>query len=188
MDVRMPKVNGVDALRQIRAARPMTRVILMTAYAAAELLDAAEREGALRILRKPVHMDDLLALLDTAAWASRTVLVVDDNAAYLRTLADALTTENVQVVTASSLDDALARMESHAPGAVLLDLKLDHIDAEKAMVAIRDISPSVLLILYSGHDLELKRALDTAPGGLVDAAFTKPIPLDRLLEVLDGVR
>ena len=38
MDVRMPGMNGVEAFREIHASQPRTPVILMTAYAAPELL------------------------------------------------------------------------------------------------------------------------------------------------------
>ncbi len=188
MDVRMPKVDGVDALRRIRRAHPRTRVILMTAYAAQELLSEAEREGALEILRKPVRLDELLDLLERASREARSVLVVDDNVDYLATLSDALQQRGIHVVQARTLPEALARLEAHAPATVLLDLRLDHVDPEASMLAIREISPFVLLILYSGHDLELSRAVASAPRGLVDAAFTKPLSIERLLEVLDAGR
>jgi two-component system response regulator AtoC len=64
MDVMMPHMNGVDAMRAIKAKRPQTRVILMTAYAADELLARAEREGVYRILAKPVQLPKLLSILD----------------------------------------------------------------------------------------------------------------------------
>lgn len=66
MDVLMPRMNGVEALRAIKSHSPTTRVILMTAYAAEELLEQAERDGADRILRKPVQLPNLLAALDGA--------------------------------------------------------------------------------------------------------------------------
>ena len=41
MDVRMPLMDGVQALQRMKAKRPSTRVVLMTAYAAMDLLDRA---------------------------------------------------------------------------------------------------------------------------------------------------
>jgi DNA-binding NtrC family response regulator len=66
MDVVMPTMNGVEALRAIKKRRPETRVILMTAYAAGALLAEAEREGVFRILAKPVQLPNLLSVLDEA--------------------------------------------------------------------------------------------------------------------------
>ncbi|HET7632373.1 MAG TPA: response regulator [Gemmatimonadaceae bacterium] len=185
MDVRMPKVDGVAALREIKRRRPGVRVILMTAYAAQDLLAQAEREGALKILRKPVEMGDLLELLESAARESRTVLVVDDDPAYLDTLTDVLGERGIATTKARSLDEALNRMESRTPSAVILDLKLPGVDPPSSLVAIRDANPSVLLVLYSGHSAALSDTVRDAPAGLVDAAFLKPIPVDELLRILN---
>lgn len=64
MDIRMPKMNGVDALREIRQRRPQARVVLFTASAAQDLLLRAESYGAVRVLRKPVDAIELLSVLD----------------------------------------------------------------------------------------------------------------------------
>jgi CheY-like chemotaxis protein len=64
MDIRMPKMNGVEALREIKRVRPATRVVLFTASAAQELLAAAERYGATRVLKKPVDAVELLSVLE----------------------------------------------------------------------------------------------------------------------------
>ena len=185
MDVRMPRVDGVEALRRIKARRPRTRVILMTAYAAQELLNQAVDEGALQVLKKPVDVGALVRLLESAAARPRSLLVVDDDPAYLRTLCDVLQQQGVRTVEARSLEEALERLESDNLSAVLLDLKLDRADPEGSLLAIREVSPTVLLILYSGYRAELARTLEGERGGLVDAAFTKPLPIDDLLAFLD---
>ncbi|MEA2761033.1 MAG: two-component system, NtrC family, response regulator HydG, partial [Gemmatimonadaceae bacterium] len=77
MDIRMAGITGVEALKGMKAIRPGIRVILMTAYTATEVLAEAEREGALRILSKPVALSGLLEVLEQATKESRCVLVVD---------------------------------------------------------------------------------------------------------------
>jgi CheY-like chemotaxis protein len=64
MDIRMPKMNGVEALREIKRVRPATRVVLFTASAAQELLAGAERYGASHVLKKPVDAVELLSVLE----------------------------------------------------------------------------------------------------------------------------
>jgi DNA-binding NtrC family response regulator len=185
MDVRMPKVDGVDAMREIKRRRPGTRVVLMTAYAAADLLAQAQREGALTILPKPVELDPLLRLLDAAAAETKSVLVVDDDPAYLTTLCDLLRARGIAAVEARTLDEALSRLEAQRPGAVVLDLKLPGVQGSSSVLAIRHASPSVLLVLYSGHPRALDDTMREADG-LVDAAFTKPVPVDELLTLLNA--
>lgn len=64
MDVIMPRMNGVEALGAIKASRPETHVVLMTAYAEQQLLEKAEGMGVSRILSKPVQLPSLVALLE----------------------------------------------------------------------------------------------------------------------------
>ena len=59
MDVRMAGINGVDAFKAMNA-RPEIKVILMTAYTAADIIADAEREGAIKVLSKPVVLSGLL--------------------------------------------------------------------------------------------------------------------------------
>ncbi len=184
MDVRMPKVDGISALAEIKRLRPSARVILMTAFAAQDLLTQAERQGALRILRKPLDLRELLEIMEDAHKQSRAVLIVDDDPAFLRTLSATLREHGIPTAEAETLPDALKQLENLGPYAVLLDLKLDSLDPQNSLVAIRELSPAVLLILYSGHPHDLSRTVHEAPPGMVDAAFTKPIPLDRLLDLL----
>src|SRR5688572_28561855 len=81
VDVRMPRIDGVTALREIRRMRPSTRVVQMTAFAAPQILHKAEEYGALRIVDKPVEIPDFIATLDEAFAQARRVLVVDDEPA-----------------------------------------------------------------------------------------------------------
>jgi len=184
MDIRMPRLNGVKALQAIKQDRPGTRIILMTAFAAQELIAEAEGAGVLQILRKPVELPALLAFLERARHEVRSVLVVDDEPEFLDTLCELLTIKGLTPVKARTVDEAVARMTSDRPTAVLLDLRLNHVDPKAGILAIREVDPSVLLILYSGHKDHLDRTMEDAPDGLIDAAFTKPLPIDRLLEVL----
>lgn len=190
MDVRMPTLNGVEALRRMKAANPGIRIVLMTAYAAPELLAQAERDGAVRIMRKPVDVPSVLSLLEAAANTSRSILVVDDDPAYLRTISDLLERHGIITTQARSLTEAIERFERQPPGAVLVDLTLDELDMSNHLLAFRELSPGVLVMLHSGFVEELSDAMARAPKGLVSAAFTKPMQVERLLEFLDasGVR
>ena len=66
MDVRMPRMNGVNAWQAIHSHHPDARSVLMTAYAPPEALALAEGHGVVRILRKPLVIPELLAALETA--------------------------------------------------------------------------------------------------------------------------
>ena len=63
VDLRMPDVNGLDLLRQIRATVPGCEVILMTAYAAVDSAIEAIKLGAREYLTKPFDFDRLREVL-----------------------------------------------------------------------------------------------------------------------------
>lgn len=187
MDVRMTGINGVEAFKAMKAIRPDVRVILMTAYSVTEVLAEAEREGALRILSKPVALTGLIDVLQQATKESRCVLVVDDDTAFLKTLGKLLEQHGYAIFTARNLDDALLKLESESPSAVILDLRLDGITAPESVLAIKHVSPSVALILCSGYPAELDETTSSVPPRLIYASLHKPFSPDALLNILDEV-
>ena len=63
MDLRMPRMNGVQAYREIKKRRPAVEAIMITAYATGDLVQEALRAGAREVLSKPLAMDRLLTLI-----------------------------------------------------------------------------------------------------------------------------
>jgi two-component system response regulator HydG len=63
VDLRMPDVNGLDLLRQIRSSVPGCEVILMTAHAAVDSAVEAIKLGAREYLTKPFDFDRLRQVL-----------------------------------------------------------------------------------------------------------------------------
>ena len=59
VDVRMPKVSGVDVLRAAHEVEPDRPVVLMTAYASLESAVAALNEGAYDYLLKPIDLTEV---------------------------------------------------------------------------------------------------------------------------------
>ena len=63
MDIRMPLLDGIDATRLIRAARPETRVILLSAYEQDDLMEAGAAAGAESFMLKGVPGAELVAVI-----------------------------------------------------------------------------------------------------------------------------
>lgn len=62
-DIRMPGVDGMELLRRAMARQLRQPVILMTAFGSIDSAVQAMREGAYHYLAKPVHIEDLLAIV-----------------------------------------------------------------------------------------------------------------------------
>jgi DNA-binding NtrC family response regulator len=188
MDVRMTGMNGVEALGEMKKLRPALRVVLMTAYTANDLLAEATRQGALKILSKPVAVPGLIEMLEESVEQTHRVLVVDDDPGYLKTLATILRESGYVVFEATDLDDALEKLKGRAPAAVVLDLRLDRATPRDSVVAIKKVSPAVCLILYSGSNGALEETEKSVPSSWVYATLRKPFPPERLVELLDAIR
>ncbi len=58
-DIRMPKMNGIDVLKSVKAASPETPVIVITAYGTVNTAVEAMKEGAADFVMKPFSLEDL---------------------------------------------------------------------------------------------------------------------------------
>ncbi len=67
MDLRMPRMDGVEATRRIRADHPETQVVVLTTYADDESIVGALRAGAIGYLTKDAGRDHIRRALEAAA-------------------------------------------------------------------------------------------------------------------------
>jgi len=91
MDVRMPELDGVEAARQILADRQLP-IVMVTAFAERDIVQAASEAGAFGYLVKPFRQDDLLAAITTARARSAELA---EARAEARSLAEALDARRV---------------------------------------------------------------------------------------------
>jgi DNA-binding NtrC family response regulator len=66
LDVRMPGMDGIETLREIKKTSPLTEVIMLTGHASLEVAREGMELGAFDYLMKPVDIDELLYKLEDA--------------------------------------------------------------------------------------------------------------------------
>lgn len=74
LDLRMPGMDGIEFLKELKEARPELQVILLTGHATVEKGIQAMKLGALDVLEKPAHIDALMERIDQAS-AKKLVLL-----------------------------------------------------------------------------------------------------------------
>ncbi len=62
-DIKMPEMDGIQLLEEIKLMRPDTAVIMMTAYGSIDSAVDAMKKGAYDYLNKPFKMDELYMLI-----------------------------------------------------------------------------------------------------------------------------
>ena len=65
-DLKMPKMDGIDFLREVKDLSPETMVILITAYASGETAVTAMNEGAYDYIEKDFAIEDLKEIIRNA--------------------------------------------------------------------------------------------------------------------------
>ncbi len=74
-DIRMPKINGTDAIAYFRSQYPTVPVVVLTGYPDIELAVSLMHQGVVDYLVKPVAQDELLSAIKKAA--DRHVILKD---------------------------------------------------------------------------------------------------------------
>jgi DNA-binding NtrC family response regulator len=66
LDVAMPEINGIDALREVKGITPLTEVIMLTGHATVETAIEGMKLGAIDYLIKPCEIEDLVEKINKA--------------------------------------------------------------------------------------------------------------------------
>jgi two-component system response regulator PilR (NtrC family) len=66
LDIRMPKLDGIAALKRIKTVAPETIVIMITAYASADTAIKAMKEGAYDYITKPFKVEEIKLVIKNA--------------------------------------------------------------------------------------------------------------------------
>ena len=61
LDIKMPKLDGLEVLRRLKRARRRIPILMLTAYQSVEIAKEAVRLGALDYLPKPFERNQILA-------------------------------------------------------------------------------------------------------------------------------
>lgn len=204
LDLLMPRLGGLEALKQIHESAPETIVVVITGADDPGLREQALSSGAATVLTKPLDLAKLRAALSEppaprpgqasapgSARAARgakvgaagRVLIVDDDAEVRAILEEFLAAHGYATRSVGDAAKAFWALMQDVPDVVLLDISMPGFNGVEFIPTIRFASSAVKIIMVSGiTDVELsKRALAQ---GAFDY-ITKPVDMDYLLQSLE---
>ena len=186
MDIVMPEMNGVDAFKKIREIQPEAPIILMTAYSDDELIQNAKNEGARQIIHKPIHIDQLIELINETA-GTQPILIVDDDADICDTLTQIFELQGYDVLSAGSGEEAVMMTKDKTFQIAFIDIKLPKIDGLETLLRLKEINPDIIVIMMTGFRNEVKEALDKAQAESAITCLYKPFDPAVAAEIVKNI-
>jgi DNA-binding NtrC family response regulator len=109
---------------------------------------------------------------------SEKVLLVDDDEDFLEIMSDRMTTRGMGVVTATSAEDALERIEKENFDAIVLDFMMPGMDGLQTLKEIKSKRPELQIILLTGY-ATIDKGVEAIKLGAMDVV-EKPADLEVL--------
>jgi two-component system response regulator RegA len=117
--------------------------------------------------------------------SGRPLLLVDDDATFVRVLARALGSRGFEVITATSFDEARALARRHHPRYCVLDLKLGEDNGLRLIPDLHTLVPDIRVLLLTGY-ASIATAVEAIKRGAHDY-LAKPVDADAVVRaLLDG--
>ncbi|HJQ10082.1 MAG TPA: sigma-54 dependent transcriptional regulator [Gemmatimonadaceae bacterium] len=113
---------------------------------------------------------------------SRRILVVDDEQGIRAALGQLLEYEGYEVRTLSSAAEGITEFQKWRPHLVFLDVKMAGMDGMEALKKIRELDPTALVVMISGH-ATIRTAVEATQAGAYEI-LEKPLDTDRILVML----
>ncbi|MDE3150713.1 MAG: sigma-54-dependent Fis family transcriptional regulator [Gemmatimonadota bacterium] len=113
---------------------------------------------------------------------SRRILVVDDEQGVRAALTQLLEFEGYEVRSAANAADGIAEYKRSRPQLVFLDVKMAGMDGLEALRRLRELDPSAVVVMISGH-ATIQTAVEATQSGAYDI-LEKPLDTDRILVTL----
>ena len=110
------------------------------------------------------------------------ILVVDDEQGIRHVLAQLFEYEDHDVRSASGAGEAIQIFGEFRPDVTFMDVKMARMDGLEALTRIREIDPSAVVVMISGHGT-IETAVEATRRGAFDF-LEKPLDTDRILLVL----
>jgi len=156
MDIRMPRLDGIEATRQITIADPAVRVLILTTFDLDDYVVAAFRAGASGFLLKTAPRDQLVAAVRTvhageallAPLSTRKLIERFTSPPVEATALEALTSRELHVLTL--LARGLSNAEIAAKLVVEPSTVKTHVARVLAKLDLRDRVQAVVFAYESG--------------------------------------
>ncbi len=188
MDIKMPVMNGVETYKKIKAIRPGTVTILMTAFSVDDLIREGIKEGVYAALHKPIEIDSLINTIEEARDREPLLVIVDDDPGICKTMESILKKEGYNVTVCKTGEEAIAITKENPRDILLIDMKLPALNGMETYMEIKRINPSAIAILMTAYEQEMENLAEQALKEGIYTCLFKPFDMDEAIGLIDEIR
>ena len=146
VDLKMPDMDGLVCITELKKLQPAMEAVLLTGYGSDKVRQATDALNTPYFEKQ--DMGGFWEFLKGFA-SPPTFLLVDDDVSFLETLSDRLILKGFEVVTAATMDEALALAESRRIDYAVVDLRLQEADGLVLITKLKAIQPKVRTMLLT---------------------------------------
>ncbi|MBU0503531.1 MAG: response regulator [Candidatus Omnitrophota bacterium] len=187
IDIKMPKMGGVDVLRELKQIRPGATYVMITGYLVDDLLKQAQEIGALTSLKKPFDISYIISLVNNLHSKEPSkplnILVLDDDKSVRDFFRMLFKYRNYNVVIVETVKDAMEKVIKSDFDLVFVDAILKDGNGLEVSREIKKIKPDLRIILMSGYLHDVKDILDSG----AEVFLGKPFQIEKIFNEIDKV-
>ena len=192
-DVRMPKLNGLSLLRDIKNQNPLLPVLIITGYNFAHSKDQAIESGADGFLAKPFRIGKIEELIQKSLgiksacaeekpYRLKKILVVDDDDELRNMLLEVLSSLDYFPIGVEDGEQAINQLKIQDFDLVISDIRMPNMDGLTLLKNIKQTSPTLPVVMITGYPTScpVQKAMQEG----ADGYLAKPFRIEKIDELM----
>lgn len=190
-DIKMPEIDGLTLLSQVKSERPTLPVVMITGFGYRQQREQATSAGADGFLLKPFRLSKIEEVLgrvlkpqagEPRHRAIRDVLIVEDDDDFRVLMTEIVEALGYNTEGVPDAESALQRVARKRPDVIISDFKLPGLSGEELIREVKAEHPDLPVVLITGYAPSLDGS--EFADGAADAFLLKPFRIDRIGDIL----
>jgi len=192
-DIKMPKLNGLSLLRNIKDKDPKIPVLIITGYNFTYTKDQALDSGADGFLAKPFRISKIEELMQSVLgtegypdeekpYKLKKILIVEDDEILRNMLSETLSSLDYFPIGVEDGQMALSQLKTQDFDLVISDIRMPKMDGMTLLKNIKEMVSQLPVVLITGFSSSYpaQRALQEG----ADGYLAKPFRIEKMDELL----
>lgn len=153
IDLRMPGIDGVETLKELKKVAPDSKYIMITGYSLDDLLKRLEGEDIEAIVTKPFEINEIIDILEgylREKYPGDVVNILIVESEEIISIFFSKLLQNYNITTLKTGKEAMALLEQRAFDLIISDISLMDMSGVELYSKIREKKPDAKVILVTG--------------------------------------